>query len=270
MPELPEVETTRRGITPHLSGQRIERIEVRQPRLRWPVPQQVQSLVGAHIEAIQRRGKYLLMSTRRGTLIWHLGMSGSMRILPSSQLQTDKHEHIQLDLENGQSLRFRDPRRFGALLFTEDNPLHHPLLASLGPEPLTDAFNASYLQQQCARRNSAIKAVIMDSHVVVGVGNIYACESLFLSRINPRTRASRISLPRLEKLVASIQEILGQAIVQGGTTLQDFTQSDGKPGYFAQSLKVYGNHGNCPVCQQAVKRITQAQRSTFYCSHCQH
>lgn len=268
MPELPEVETTRRGIEPFLRGQRIESIEVRQPRLRWPVPDQVQSLVGQQIDTISRRGKYLIFHTVSGHLIWHLGMSGSMRIL-GSQETPEKHEHVQLNLNSGKSLRYRDPRRFGSLLFTSSDPLTHKLIANLGPEPLSDRFNTDYLAKRCHKRQSTIKNVIMDSHIVVGVGNIYACESLFKAGINPKTRAGRISDSRLERLVEAVKTVLGKAIEQGGTTLQDFTQADGKPGYFSQSLNVYGQQGPCPVCQSPIRRVTLAQRSTFYCPNCQ-
>lgn len=269
MPELPEVETTLRGLVPHLSDQTISRIEIRQPRLRWPVPAQIQRLQGATIESLSRRGKYLLMYTDQGHMIWHLGMSGSMRIL-ALDAASSKHEHIKMSFDNGISLRYIDPRRFGALLFVDTDPLLHKLIVSLGPEPLSDNFDTDYLQSRCMKRSTAIKNLIMDSHVVVGVGNIYACESLFLSRINPKTPAGRISRLRLDRLVNAIKQVLQCAIAQGGTTLQDFTRTDGQPGYFSQSLNVYGNKGACPRCAQAVKRITQGQRSTFYCSHCQH
>ncbi len=269
MPELPEVETTRRGLQPHVVGRNIQSIDIRQPRLRWPVPGQINNLVGATVISLQRRAKYLLMHTDKGHMIWHLGMSGSMRILPQQQASV-AHEHIQITFDNHTSLRYRDPRRFGALLFCKNDPLQHELLARLGPEPLSEAFNAAYLHQRCQGRNSAIKTLIMDSHIVVGIGNIYACESLFLSAINPKTRAGRISKQRCQRLVQAIKEVLRQAISQGGTTLQDFSQADGKPGYFAQSLHVYGQQGSCSRCGSKIKRITQGQRSTFYCSTCQH
>ncbi|MDJ0833406.1 MAG: bifunctional DNA-formamidopyrimidine glycosylase/DNA-(apurinic or apyrimidinic site) lyase [Gammaproteobacteria bacterium] len=268
MPELPEVETTRRGLSPHVIHRRIERIEVSQPQLRWPVPDRIQQLQRATINSLERRAKYLLMGTDQGYLIWHLGMSGSMRIMPAAAAGA-KHEHIRVLLDDGNSIRYRDPRRFGALLYSESEPLTHPLLTELGPEPLSSGFNVDYLQRQCQKRSTAIKNLIMDSHVVVGVGNIYACESLFASGINPKTRASRISRQRLQRLVDAIKMVLQQAIDHGGTTLQDFTQADGKPGYFRHSLNVYGQPGPCPVCGNDIKRITLGQRSTFYCSHCQ-
>jgi formamidopyrimidine-DNA glycosylase len=268
MPELPEVETTVKGLRPHCLNQTIARIQVFQPRLRWPIPEQIQQLNGAEIQTITRRAKYILMQTSQGNMIWHLGMSGSMRILDHAD-PSGAHEHVKIDFESGQSLRYIDPRRFGALLFTGSDPYQHPLIQSLGPEPLSDDFDTEYLLAQCKKRATAIKNVIMDSHCVVGIGNIYACESLFLAGINPKTRASRISRKRLQRLVDSIRQVLQLAINQGGTTLQDFTQTDGQPGYFAQSLNVYGNQGECPNCAHLVKRITQGQRSTFYCSYCQ-
>ncbi len=268
MPELPEVETTRRGLSPHLLQRRIERIQVLQPKLRWRVPDTIQNIQGATIHSVERRAKYLLMGTDQGHMIWHLGMSGSMRIMPVAASGA-KHEHILVELDDGNSIRYRDPRRFGALLYTESEPLQHPLLSDLGPEPLSAGFNVDYLHQQCRKRSIAIKNLIMDSHVVVGVGNIYACESLFASGINPKTRASRISRQRLQRLVDAIKNVLQQAIEHGGTTLQDFTQADGKPGYFRHELNVYGRQGPCLVCGHDLKRITLGQRSTFYCGHCQ-
>ena len=269
MPELPEVETTVKGLRPHCLKQTIAAVSIFQPRLRWPIPeQQIQQLTGATIRSITRRAKYILIDTGRGHMIWHLGMSGSMRILDAAD-PSAAHEHVKIDFANGQSLRYIDPRRFGALLFTDSDPNQHPLIQSLGPEPLSDDFDTDYLLSQCKKRATAIKNVIMDAHCVVGIGNIYACESLFLAGVNPKTRASRISRKRLQRLVDSIKQVLQQAIEQGGTTLQDFTRTDGQPGYFAQSLNVYGNRGECPQCARLVKRIMQGQRSTFYCSHCQ-
>lgn len=269
MPELPEVETTLRGIEPYLLGHVIRKIIVSEPRLRWPVAPEITQLEGAKILKLQRRAKYLLMFTDKGHMIWHLGMSGSMRIL-AQHLPQKVHEHVILQLDDKNSLRFRDPRRFGALLLTQHDPMQHKLLAQLGPEPLSDDFNVDYLLEKCRNRKTAIKNLIMDSHVVVGVGNIYACESLFSSGINPKTIAMRISRARIQRLVAAIKRILQQAISQGGTTLQDFTQADGKPGYFAQQLQVYGlENQKCQQCAQPIKRITQGQRSTFYCSRCQ-
>ncbi len=268
MPELPEVETTLRGLKPHLIHQLISSIEIKQPKLRWPVSNEILMLKGSTINQLKRRAKYLLMYTDKGNMIWHLGMSGSMRILPE-QHASSKHEHIKINLENGTSLRYIDPRRFGALLHTNSDPLNHKLIRNLGPEPLTDEFNASYLKQQCKGRSSAIKQIIMDAFTVVGIGNIYACESLYLSGINPKSKADRVSLKRLEKLVQSIKSVLTEAIQQGGTTLQDFSQTNGQPGYFTQKLNVYGNKADCPGCGKKISRIIQAQRSTFYCTFCQ-
>ncbi len=268
MPELPEVETTLRGLEPHLLKRTITRIEIRQPKLRWPVPDEILNLQGATIQLLKRRAKYLLVYTDQGNMIWHLGMSGSMRMLPEQELG-NKHEHIKIILDDNSSLRYIDPRRFGALLHTDSDPLNHKLICTLGPEPLSKEFNANYLKQQCLLKRSSIKQIIMDSHIVVGIGNIYACESLFLSGINPKTKAKRISIKRIAELVQSIKSVLQQAILQGGTTLQDFTQTNGQPGYFAQKLHVYGNKKECLNCGSIIKRITQAQRSTFYCSCCQ-
>ncbi len=268
MPELPEVETTLRGLQPHLLDRKIRRVQIHQPKLRWPVPEEIYSLKNAVIQSLQRRAKYLIISTGKGHMIWHLGMSGSLRLLPTRHASV-RHEHIKIGLDDGISLRYRDPRRFGFLLYTRSDPLAHKLLSTLGPEPLTDEFNAHYLQQSCKRHRTAIKNLIMDSRKVVGIGNIYACESLFMSRINPKTKACTISLTRMERLVDSIKSVLRQAIEQGGTTLQDFTQTDGKPGYFGQSLNVYGQKGDCPDCGKTIKRIIIAQRSTYYCSNCQ-
>ncbi len=268
MPELPEVETTRRGVQPHVTGQTIERILLSGKKLRYPFGGDIQQLIGQHINRLERRAKYLIFNTDAGHLIWHLGMSGSLRIQPVDAPSVE-HEHVRIDFTNGASLRYRDPRRFGFVMFESGDPHAHKLISTLGPEPLSQDFNASYLKKQCQSRTGPIKNVIMDSHVVVGVGNIYACESLFDSAINPKTRASRIGPERLQRLVSSIKSILARAIEQGGTTLQDFTQADGKPGYFRQSLKVYGNTGACPVCARPVKRIILGQRSTWYCPACQ-
>jgi len=270
MPELPEVETTRRGIEPHLNQQRIKKIIVRDRRLRWPVPASLEKQAqGAVIESVQRRGKYLLVHTTQGNMIIHLGMSGSLRIL-DHKTESAKHDHIDVILDSGQALRFRDPRRFGSFLWTRKDPLKHPRLKNLGPEPLSEDFNSNNLHQQAKGRKQAIKTFIMDSRMVVGVGNIYACESLFMSSIHPGTAAGKISAKRMDKLVSAIKTVLARAIEQGGTTLKDFTGSDGQPGYFAQSLNVYGReHESCPQCGRPVRRITQAQRSTFYCPKCQ-
>jgi formamidopyrimidine-DNA glycosylase len=268
MPELPEVETTCRGIAPHVGGQRIERIILRETRLRWPISPEVAGLEGSRISGVSRRAKYLLMALDQGHLIWHLGMSGSMRMLPTGA-PAATHEHVEFQLANGQSLKFRDPRRFGALLYSAGDPLQHRLLRALGPEPLADAFTGDYLYACCRGRSAAIKTLIMNSHIVVGVGNIYASEALFLAGIRPTRAAGSISKARIARLVDAIRATLGAAIEQGGTTLQDFTQADGKPGYFRQALQVYANKGKCHACGRAIRHLVQGQRSTYYCPACQ-
>jgi len=271
MPELPEVETTRRGIEPHMLEQTITKIIVRDRRLRWPVSRKLDTEAkGCRVLSVQRRSKYLLINTDNGSIIVHLGMSGSLRVLPQDT-PAEKHDHIDMVLGNGLCVRFRDPRRFGSFFWTRNNPLQHKRLLDLGPEPLSSEFSSQYLFGQSRGRKQNIKAFIMNSKIVVGVGNIYACESLFLAGIHPGTITARISRARLEKLVHSIKKVLRKAIKQGGTTLKDFAQTDGKPGYFSQSLNVYGRAGlPCHSCQRPVKKITQAQRSTFYCPKCQH
>jgi formamidopyrimidine-DNA glycosylase len=268
MPELPEVETTRRGIEPHLCGQRIERIFLRETRLRWPVSPEVAGLAGRRIEAVSRRAKYLLMRLDRGNLIWHLGMSGSMRVLPTGS-PVAVHEHIEFQFENGLALKFRDPRRFGSLFYCEQDPLQHRLLRALGPEPMAQEFNADYLYRRCRGRSAAIKTVLMNSHIVVGVGNIYASEALYLAGIRPTRAAGRISRARLAKLVDAVRATLNAAIAAGGSTLRDFTQADGKPGYFRQALQVYANKGQCHACGKAIRHLVQGQRSSYYCPGCQ-
>ena len=268
MPELPEVETTRRGIEPYVDGQIIERVIIRETRLRWPISTEVAGLQGRKIRGVSRRGKYLLMHLDQGNLIWHLGMSGSMRVLPTGSA-IENHEHVELQLSNGQALKFRDPRRFGALLYCVQDPLQHRLLRQLGPEPLGDEFNADYLYTSCRKRSAAIKTVLMNSHIVVGVGNIYASEALFLAGIRPTRAARRISKARISTLIEAIRDTLASAISHGGTTLQDFTQVDGKPGYFRHELQVYGNKGACKQCGKPIKHIVQAQRASYYCPGCQ-
>ena len=268
MPELPEVETTTNGIRPHLCGQYIERFIIRERRLRWPISDAIDQLSGQKINDVYRRGKYILMSVKQGTMLWHLGMSGSMRVLPINS-PVAKHEHVEMQLSSGQALKFRDPRRFGSLLFTKDDPLQHKLLCKLGPEPLSDDFNTDYLYKACRNRSTAIKSLIMDSHRVVGVGNIYASEALFSAGIHPTREAGSISKKRLGKLVGTIKNTLQAAIEKGGTTLQDFSQSDGKPGYFTQSLQVYAVKEGCGVCGKTIRKIVQNQRSSYYCPKCQ-
>jgi len=270
MPELPEVETTRRGIAPHVVHHRIAQIVVRHHQLRWPVPPAlVSEAKGLRIEACERRGKYLLLRSAKGTIIIHLGMSGSLRLV-DAKTPAAKHDHVDIVLDSGQALRLTDPRRFGAVLWTRDDPLQHELLRDLGPEPLGKAFDGDYLYQASRGRSVAIKQFIMDSKVVVGVGNIYASEALFLARIHPSRKAGSLSKARCAALAEAIREVLTAAIQQGGTTLRDFVGGDGKPGYFAQQLNVYGRTGEaCPVCGTAIKQITQGQRSTYYCPRCQ-
>ncbi len=270
MPELPEVETTRRGIAPHIEGQTITDVIVRQPRLRWAVPDLLsQTLVGQTIRSVSRRAKYLLFETDTGTLIVHLGMSGSLRIL-SQDLAPGKHDHVDFIFADGTILRFNDPRRFGAVLWTAAPITEHPLLKDLGPEPLLPSFTGELLYQLSRNRKMSVKSFIMDSHIVVGVGNIYANEALFLAGILPARPAGKISLARYQRLVETIRIILQDAIRQGGTTLRDFVNESGKPGYFQQQLRVYGRGElPCKVCLQPLTEIRIANRSTVYCLHCQ-
>jgi formamidopyrimidine-DNA glycosylase len=270
MPELPEVETTRRGIEPHLLGRRVSAVIVRQPRLRWPIAPELPDLLkGRKVLEIGRRGKYLLLRFSHGHLLVHLGMSGSLRIL-EADTPPRKHDHFDLRLSGGRCLRLRDPRRFGAVLWTDRPPAEHPLLASLGPEPLSDAFDAAHLHRHGSARRSAVKNLIMDSRVVVGVGNIYASEALFRAGIHPSRASNRISLTRYRTLVEAIRAVLAEAIAQGGTTLRDFQQEDGRPGYFAQQLQVYGRaESPCPVCGEPIRSRVIGQRSSYFCRHCQ-
>ena len=269
MPELPEVETTRRGIKPYIDQQIVSEVIVRQPKLRWPIPPEIHQMEGQLVESVTRRGKYILLETITGTALIHLGMSGSLRIVEAGA-DVEKHDHVDIILTTGKAIRLRDPRRFGAFLWTTLNPLKHKLIRSLGPEPLTDDFSADYLYQASRGRSMSIKQFIMNGHVVVGVGNIYACESLFMSGISPKWAAGKVSKVRYQKLVDEIKIVLAKAIEQGGTTLQDFVQVEGSPGYFKQELNAYGRAGKpCFTCQSPIKQITQGQRSTFYCSKCQ-
>ena len=270
MPELPEVEVSRRGIAPHLEQQKIIDVVVRDRRLRWPIPEAVSTVIGATITQVERRAKYLIIHTTKGYLIVHLGMSGALRVVPTDTLVV-KHDHIDLVLASGVCLRFNDPRRFGCWLYSENHPGNsHPLLSALGPEPLTDAFDVDHIFQLSRGKQQAIKTFIMDNHVVVGVGNIYANESLFKAGIHPKRAAGKISRARYEKLVPIIKSTLARAIEQGGTTLQDFTQADGQPGYFKQELMVYGRGTKrCMQCAERLKEIRLGQRSTVYCPKCQ-
>lgn len=269
MPELPEVETTRRGIEPYLVGQRVSRVLVRDRRLRWPIPEDLDvRLSGQCIEAVERRAKYLLIKAETGTLIVHLGMSGSLRLVDAA-LPAAKHEHVDILLESGQALRYTDPRRFGAMLWSHE-PLAHVLLASLGPEPLGEDFDGDRLYRLSRGRSMAVKPFIMDNAVVVGVGNIYASEALFAARIDPRRPAGSISRARYLKLGEEIRRILAMAIERGGTTLRDFVGGDGKPGYFQQELFVYGRNGEfCKNCGTTLREIRLGQRASVYCYRCQ-
>ena len=269
MPELPEVETTRRGIKPHIDQQVVSEIIIRQPKLRWPVPDEIHQIEGERINFVGRRGKYLLLETAQGTALIHLGMSGSLRVIEAG-LPAEKHDHVDIVFENNKVIRLHDPRRFGAVLWTRQNPLDHKLIRNLGPEPLGDDFDGEYLYQRSRGRSVSIKQFIMNGQVVVGVGNIYACESLFKAGISPKRQAGKVSKARYEKLGEVIKAVLASAIEQGGTTLKDFVQAEGKPGYFQQQLNVYGRTDEaCPECDSKIKQITQGQRSTFYCGKCQ-
>jgi formamidopyrimidine-DNA glycosylase len=271
MPELPEVETALRGIAPHLTGRRILRLVARERRLRWPVPPTVdEAVAGQRINGLRRRAKYLLLELDRGTLLLHLGMSGSLRVVPA-ETPPGPHDHIDLVLTDGQCLRLRDPRRFGSLHWVPPPVEAHPLLRDLGPEPLSDVFDGVYLRDRALGRRSAVKGFIMDSHIVVGVGNIYASESLFLAGIHPQRAAGRIGAERYQRLADSIRQVLAAAIAEGGTSLRDFVQENGNPGYFAQQLRVYGREGApCLGCGQPVRQRRIGQRSSFFCPRCQH
>jgi len=270
MPELPEVETTLRGISPHLRGERIGQLLVRDRRLRLPVPREIESRVqGQRILALSRRGKYLLIGLECGTILIHLGMSGSLRVLASDTLP-GKHDHLDLRLHNGKCLRMRDPRRFGMFLWVPDPPAAHPLLAHLGPEPLGSEFDGDYLYAQSRGRKCAVKAFIMDASLVVGVGNIYANEALHLAGIHPARPSNRVGRERYGRLARQIKLVLEKAIALGGTTLRDFVREDGSQGYFALSLKVYQRAGeSCTSCGTPIRQRRIGQRSSFFCPLCQ-
>ena len=269
MPELPEVETSRRGIAPWIENQAVTKVVVRDRRLRWPVSEDVdRNLEGRTIDCIRRRAKYLLFETGNGTMMMHLGMSGSVRIIEADEPPM-KHDHVDIRLANGKALRFRDPRRFGSLIWAED-PSKHVLIRDLGPEPLSDEFSGEYLRERARGRKVSIKQLIMNAHVVVGVGNIYASEALFGSRIHPKRRAGRISARRMHDLAGAIKSVLQRAIEAGGTTLRDFHGGDGEPGYFRQQLDVYDREGlPCRQCKSPITAIVLGQRSTYYCKGCQ-
>lgn len=274
MPELPEVETTRRGIAPHLVGRRVVSVTLRRADLRWPIPREISEVLpGQRIDAVERRAKYLLLQTQAGSAILHLGMSGVLRVLPPD-IAPGAHDHVDILLDAaggkpGRILRFTDPRRFGCLLW---QPLGstHALLAGLGPEPLTDAFDGDLLWQRSRGRTAAVKLFLMDNAIVVGVGNIYASEALFAAGIDPRKPAGSVSRARYQRLAAEVKRILAWAIERGGTTLRDFLNPDGAPGYFFRELFVYGREGEpCKVCGTAIRQKVIGQRSTFWCPSCQ-
>ena len=270
MPELPEVETTRRGLAPHLVNQRIRTAIVRNSALRVPIPRRLPQLVaGATIRKVERRGKYLLIDCGTGTLIVHLGMSGRLWLVDAGT-PAETHDHFDLVLDNGKAVRLRDPRRFGLVVWQERDPLQHALLASIGPEPLSPAFDGAWLYQATRKRSAAVKLVLMDSRLVAGVGNIYASEALFRARINPKRAARRISRARYDLLAVKIRETLEAAIHAGGSTLRDYVGGDGRAGYFQNEHLVYGRGGEpCCTCGTAVKEFRQGQRSSFYCPSCQ-
>lgn len=279
MPELPEVETTRRGLAPHLEGRRVVAAIVRRPDLRWPIPAEIQdTLPGQRIDAVRRRAKYLLLDTAAGSALLHLGMSGSLRVLPADT-PVGAHDHVDLVLDGGRLdaprvLRFNDPRRFGCLLWQPAGDIHL-LLAGLGPEPLSDgfdgaAFSGNYLFARSHGRSAPVKSFLMDQRVVVGVGNIYAAEALFAAGISPLRAAGRVSRGRYARLADAVQSILAHAIARGGTTLRDFISPDGAPGYFEQELSAYGRGGEpCPKCGRPLKQASIGQRATVWCGHCQ-
>lgn len=269
MPELPEVETTRRGIAPLLEGRAIDGVIVRDHRLRWPIPENLHDcVVGHRIRSVSRRAKYLLIDCGHGTLIIHLGMSGSLRIVPRSE-PARLHDHVDF-VVGSQILRLRDPRRFGAVLWHVGAPATHPLLAHLGLEPLGAEFSGAHLHQSSRRRTMSIKVFLMDSSVVVGVGNIYASESLFRAGIRPTVRAGTVSRSRMEALATAIRATLEAAILAGGSTLRDFVAGDGRAGYFQMQHNVYDRAGcECRACGTTIRRIVQGQRSTFFCGTCQ-
>ena len=269
MPELPEVEVCRLGITPHIVNQTVSDVIVRNAKLRWPISEEVTQLVGKTVLGVDRRAKYLLIRFSTGSLLLHLGMSGAIRII-DKRTEVLKHDHFDLQFANGQVLRLNDPRRFGAVLWLENHHDALGLLSKLGPEPLSDEFDEGYLFEKSRNRKVPIKTFLMNNHIVVGVGNIYANEALFSAGILPTASAGRISKKRYKALTTVIKNVLSAAIKQGGTTLKDFTQTDGKPGYFAQQLNVYGRAGEkCVQCDGKLAEIRQANRSSVFCPSCQ-
>ncbi|WP_447729164.1 bifunctional DNA-formamidopyrimidine glycosylase/DNA-(apurinic or apyrimidinic site) lyase [Pseudoxanthomonas suwonensis] len=270
MPELPEVETTRRGLAPHVEGRRVTAVTLRRPDLRWPIPPEVpRELPGRRIAAVRRRAKYLLLDTEAGdSALLHLGMSGMLRVLPP-QTPVNAHDHVDIALDSGRVLRFTDPRRFGCLLWQPAGTIHE-LLQDLGPEPLSDDFDGDWLFARSRGRSAPVKAFLMDQRIVVGVGNIYAAESLFRAGISPLRAAGKVSRARYIALAEAVKEILGYAITRGGTTLRDFLNPDGAPGYFEQELAVYGRGGlPCPACGTPLREASIGQRTSTWCPRCQ-
>lgn len=270
MPELPEVETTRRGIESSVVGHVIKKVIVREPRLRWRVPRQLPELAGGQkVVQLRRRAKYLVFDLERGSMILHLGMSGSLRVLPATT-PPSMHDHVDIVMDTGFCIRFNDPRRFGSLLWVDGDPLAHKLLKSLAPEPLSEEFDGEYLSRAAKGRSVAIKQLIMNGQVVVGVGNIYASEALFRAGVRPRRAAGRLKRPEFDALVKSIKAVLGDAIKEGGTTLRDYINPEGMPGYFRQKLFVYERTKDpCRVCKTPIRHLVQGQRSTYFCPQCQ-
>ncbi|HJR75118.1 MAG TPA: bifunctional DNA-formamidopyrimidine glycosylase/DNA-(apurinic or apyrimidinic site) lyase [Luteimonas sp.] len=269
MPELPEVETTRRGLAPHVEKRRVKSVLLRRPDLRWPIPPEIsRDLPGQRIDAVRRRAKYLLLDTAAGSALLHLGMSGSLRVLPAKTRPVE-HDHVDIALDSGRVLRFNDPRRFGSLLWQAPGETHE-LLRGLGPEPLSDDFDGDYLFERSRGRSAPVKTFLMDQRVVVGVGNIYAAEALFAAGISPLRAAGRVARERYGMLAEEVKRILAYAIVRGGTTLRDFLNPDGAPGYFEQELSAYGRGGEpCPRCGRPLKEASIGQRTTVWCGHCQ-
>jgi formamidopyrimidine-DNA glycosylase len=269
MPELPEVETTRRGLAPHVEGRIVTGVVLRRPDLRWPIAAEISSVLpGQRILGVRRRAKYLLLDSLAGSALLHLGMSGSLRVLPATT-PAGAHDHVDLALDSGRVLRFNDPRRFGCLLWQAPGTLH-PLLADLGPEPLSEAFDGALLFALSRGRRAPVKTFLMDQRVVVGVGNIYAAEALFHAGIAPSRAAGRVSRERYAALADAVKAVLAAAIACGGTTLRDFLGPDGAPGYFEQALAVYGRGGApCPRCRRPLRQARIGQRTSAWCSHCQ-
>lgn len=270
MPELPEVETTRRGIEPLVAGARVERFAVRERRLRWPIPREIErKLTGATMLGVRRRAKYLLLDSERGAAIAHLGMSGSFSVVAADS-EPGAHDHYDIVFESGKALRFTDPRKFGSLLWGGREPLRHKLLADLGPEPFSAEFSGAWLKERSLGRRVAVKSLLMMPAVVAGMGNIYASEALYRAGIHPRRAAGRIALHRYEVLAGAIRDVLGEAIESGGTTLRDFADASGRPGYFAQRLDVYDREGQtCRRCASEIRRTIIGQRASYYCARCQ-